>query len=83
MGRFKMGGALLATRTGAPVIPIAHNAGELWPRNAFIKKPGLVTVSIGPPIPSVGLTPDELNEKVFAWIEAEMHRLNPERYPKP
>ena len=78
-----MGGALLATRTGAPVIPIAHNAGECWPRNAFIKKPGLVTVSIGPPIPSVGLTPEALNEKVFAWIEAEMHRLNPERYPKP
>ena len=82
MGRFKMGGAILATRTGAPVIPIAHNAGELWPRNAFIKKPGLVTVSIGPAIPSIGLTPDELNAKVYAWIEAEMHRLSPERYPK-
>ena len=33
-GRFKMGGALLASRTGAKVIPVAHNAGECWRRNA-------------------------------------------------
>jgi 1-acyl-sn-glycerol-3-phosphate acyltransferase len=79
-GRFKMGGALLATRTGAPIIPIAHNAGECWPRNAFIKRPGCITVSIGPVIESTGLTPEQLNEKVQAWIESEMQRLNPERY---
>jgi 1-acyl-sn-glycerol-3-phosphate acyltransferase len=76
-----MGGALLATRTGAPIIPIAHNAGECWPRNAFIKRPGCITVSIGPVIESTGLTPEQLNEKVQAWIEGEMQRLNPERYP--
>lgn len=81
-GRFKMGGALLATRTGAPVVPIAHNAGECWARNAFIKRPGLITVSIGKPIPSVGLTPEELNVRVQDWIETEMQRLNPERFSK-
>jgi 1-acyl-sn-glycerol-3-phosphate acyltransferase len=78
--RFKMGGALLASRTGAVVIPIAHNAGECWRRNAFIKRPGLITVSVGPAISSEGLTPDELNAKVQAWIEEEMRQLNPERY---
>lgn len=75
-----MGGALLAVRTGAGVIPIAHNAGECWPRNAFIKKPGLITVSIGPFIESAGLDADTLNKKVQQWIEDEMRRLNPERY---
>lgn len=80
MGRFKMGGALLACRTGAPVIPIALNAGECWPRKAFIKQPGMITVSIGPAIPSKGMTPEQLNEKVYSWIEQEMHRLNPERF---
>ncbi len=80
-GRYKLGGALLATRTGAPVIPIALNAGECWPRNAFIKRPGLVTVSIGPLIPSEGLSPEALNARVQDWIEGEMRRLNPERYP--
>lgn len=79
-GRYKMGGALLAVRTGAAVIPVAHNAGECWRRNAFVKQPGLVTVSIGPLIPSTGLTAEELNQKVQHWIETEMRRMNPERY---
>ncbi|AZY48248.1 lysophospholipid acyltransferase family protein [Bordetella avium] len=80
MGRFKMGGALLASRNGAAVVPVALNAGECWRRNAFVKRPGLVTVSFGPPIPSEGLSPDELNARVHAWIDAEMRQLNPERY---
>jgi len=80
MGKFKLGGAILACRTGVPVIPVAHNAGECWARNAFFKKPGLITVSIGPPIPSTGLTPVELNAKVYEWIESEMRKLNPEHY---
>jgi 1-acyl-sn-glycerol-3-phosphate acyltransferase len=79
-GRFKMGGALLATRTGAGVVPIAVNSGECWRRNAFVKRPGLITVSIGPVLSSEGLTADELNRRVQDWIETEMKRLNPERY---
>ncbi len=82
VGRYRVGGALLATRTGAPVIPIAVNAGECWPRNAFIKRPGLVTVSVGPLIASEGLTPEQLNTRVQDWIETEMRVLNPERYRK-
>jgi len=78
--RFKMGGALLAARTGAPVIPVAHNAGECWPRNAFVKQAGLITVSFGPPIAVEGLSADEINHRVRDWIDAEMRRLNPERY---
>ncbi|PLC55400.1 1-acyl-sn-glycerol-3-phosphate acyltransferase [Pollutimonas nitritireducens] len=79
-GRYKLGGALLATRTNTPVIPVAHNAGECWPRNAFIKKPGLITVSIGPLIETAGLDADAVNRKVQEWIESEMRILNPERY---
>lgn len=80
MGRFKAGGAMLAVRTGAPAIPIALNSGECWRRNAFVKRPGLITVSIGPAIESKGLTGDELNAKVHDWIDREMRVLNPERY---
>lgn len=78
--RYKQGGASLAVRCQAPVIPIAHNAGECWPRNSFIKRPGLITVSIGPLIATKGRTAAEVNKEVEAWIEAEMRRLNPERY---
>jgi 1-acyl-sn-glycerol-3-phosphate acyltransferase len=80
MGRFKAGGAMLAVRTETPVIPIAVNSGECWRRNAFVKRPGLITLSIGPAIESKGLTGDELNAKAYAWIDGEMRALNPERY---
>lgn len=78
--RYRQGGAALATRCQVPVIPIAHNAGECWPRNAFIKKPGLITVSIGPVITTENRTAVEVNKAVEDWIETEMQRLNPERY---
>lgn len=80
IGRYKQGGTLLACRTNTPVVPVAHNAGECWPRNAFIKTPGLVTVSFGPIIRPEGKTPASLNNEVRDWIETEMRRLNPERY---
>lgn len=79
-GRYQPGGARLAVHAGVPVVPIAHNAGEVWRRNAFIKRPGLVTVSIGPPIDPTGLNPTQLNAAVRDWIEQEMRRLSPERY---
>ncbi|WP_321788307.1 lysophospholipid acyltransferase family protein [Burkholderia pyrrocinia] len=79
-GKYKTGGARFAIETGTPVVPIAHNAGRVWPRNSFTKFPGVVTVSIGKPIPSDGLTPDALNSQVEAWIEAEMRRIDPDSY---
>jgi 1-acyl-sn-glycerol-3-phosphate acyltransferase len=79
-GIYKTGGTRLAIATGAPVIPIAVTSAKCWPRKAFIKTPGVVDVSIGKPIPSVGRDADELMREVEAWIEAEMHRLDPEAY---
>jgi 1-acyl-sn-glycerol-3-phosphate acyltransferase len=79
-GNYKSGGTRLAIETGAPVIPIAVTSAKCWPRKAFIKTPGVVEVSIGKPIPSEGRQPDELMREVEAWIEAEMHRLDPEAY---
>ena len=78
--RYKTGGARLAVRTGVPIIPIALNSGECWPRRAFIKTPGTITVSIGPPLESRGKTAEELARNVEDWIESEMHRLAPHRY---
>lgn len=81
-GVYKTGGTRLAIRTGAPVIPIAVTSAKCWPRKAFIKKPGTVEFSIGKPIPSQGREADELMLEVENWIEAEMHRLDPEAYAK-
>jgi 1-acyl-sn-glycerol-3-phosphate acyltransferase len=76
-GRYGIGGSWLAAETGAPIVPVAHNAGEVWPKNAFIKRPGTITVSIGPAIDSAGRSAAELTRAVEAWIETEMTRLPP------
>lgn len=75
VGRYGIGGAWLATHTMTPVLPVAHNAGEVWPKNSFLKRPGTVTVSIGPVISSEGKKADALNEEVKNWIETEMKQL--------
>jgi 1-acyl-sn-glycerol-3-phosphate acyltransferase len=74
-GRYHAGGAWLAIKAGVPVLPVAHNAGECWRRNAFLKFPGSITVSIGAPIPPRGLKAEELIAQVESWIEREMQRL--------
>ena len=79
-GTYQTAGTRLAVETGAPVVPIAVSSGKCWPRQGFIKYPGVVDVSIGPAIASVGREPKELMREVQAWIEAEMRRIDPEAY---
>jgi 1-acyl-sn-glycerol-3-phosphate acyltransferase len=79
-GTYKGGGTRLAVTTGRPVVPIAVTSARCWPRKRFTLRPGVVDVSIGRPIPSVGREPDELMREVEGWIEAEMHRLDPQAY---
>ncbi|MDR3299755.1 MAG: 1-acyl-sn-glycerol-3-phosphate acyltransferase [Candidatus Accumulibacter sp.] len=80
--RFKGGGALLAVSAGVPAIPVAHNAGEFWAKNAFVKKPGLITVSIGPAIDPRGKSAEEVNALAEQWIATEMRKISPHRYPE-
>ena len=72
---YARGGALLATKTNTPVLPIALNSGNFWPRDTFLKRAGTITVSIGKPIDPSGFKPEELNQHVQNWIENEMKRL--------
>lgn len=81
--RYKTGGARLAVRTGTPVVPIAVNSGEVWPRRAFLKVPGEITISIGKPITPDGKTVDQVASLVESWIETQMRRLAPHRYHRP
>ncbi|WP_026433126.1 lysophospholipid acyltransferase family protein [Paracidovorax oryzae] len=79
-GDYKSGGTRLAIEAGVPVVPVAVTSAKVWPRKAFVKRPGTVDVSIGHPIPSTGRKPDELMAEVEAWIEGEMRRLDPDAY---
>jgi 1-acyl-sn-glycerol-3-phosphate acyltransferase len=72
---YQLGGAWLAAAAGAPIVPVAHNAGLVWPRNAFLKHPGTVTVRIGPPIDTVNRDPKALNALAETWIEEQQKAL--------
>lgn len=75
-GRYKQGGAILAEKSGYPIVPVAHNAGAFWPKAAFIKRPGTIDVVIGPVIPSAGRRSAEILAEAEAWIESTVAGLN-------
>jgi 1-acyl-sn-glycerol-3-phosphate acyltransferase len=72
---YQPGGAWLAAASGAPVVPVAHNAGLFWPRNAFLKRAGTVTIRIGPSIDSRELDPLTINAMAKEWIEEQQKAL--------
>ncbi len=74
-GNYQIGGAWLAVKAGVPVVPVAHDAGLYWPRNAFIKHPGEIHVRIGPAIDTTGRKPAEVLALTEAWIETAMQEL--------
>jgi 1-acyl-sn-glycerol-3-phosphate acyltransferase len=73
--KFNAGGALLAEKSGFPVIPIAHNAGEFWPRYSFLKYPGTITVKIGAAIESKDRKATDINAEAEAWIAQAMREI--------
>jgi 1-acyl-sn-glycerol-3-phosphate acyltransferase len=73
--RYSRSGAALAESTGFPVVPIAHNAGQFWPRGFFIKKPGTIQVVIGPIIHSKGKSATDINAAAEHWIKKKVSEL--------
>ena len=73
--KYGQGGALLAAKSGHPVIPVAHNAGVFWRRRDLKKYPGRIQVVIGSPMETNGLTASQINKQVEAWIETTVDRL--------
>ncbi len=76
VGHYKLGGARLATATGYPVVPVAHNAGRFWPRRKFIKRPGTIRVVIGPLIETNGRSAEEVLALAKNWIEETVLKLD-------
>jgi 1-acyl-sn-glycerol-3-phosphate acyltransferase len=81
--KYGISGALLATQTGALVVPIAHNSGYFWRRRSIMKKAGTIRVVIGPPIDPKGMDPRELNAQAQRWIEATIAEIVAQSGGKP
>ena len=73
--RFRLGGAVLASETQVPVVPVAHNSGYFWPRRQFLKYPGTITVSFGPPVTTTGKSPEVIMAEVRNWIETRLEAI--------
>ncbi|MGH8495482.1 MAG: lysophospholipid acyltransferase family protein [Gammaproteobacteria bacterium] len=74
--RYGISGALLAGKAGRPIVPVAHNAGDFWPRRGLMKRPGTVRVCIGPPIETAGREVPDINAEVQGWIEGRMAQIS-------
>ena len=73
--KYGMGGAMLAERSGAPVTPVAHNAGVFWRRRGVKKYPGTIQVRVGEPIPTQGRKAADIMQDVENWVEGEMEKI--------
>ena len=73
--KYALGGAMLAEKSGHPIVPVCHNAGEFWPRDSFLKRPGTITLVIGKPIDPHGKRASELNDEAERWIRDTYSRI--------
>jgi len=76
---YGIGGAILAERSGRPVIPVAHNAGVFWSRRSLLKYPGVIDLVVGAPIATQGRRAADINRDAEAWIESSVAQLPGER----
>ena len=74
--RYGVRGAALARDVGCPIVPVAHNAGDLWPKHQLAKQPGKIVFCIGPPIDPDGRTAKEFNLMAQDWIENKMSEIS-------
>ncbi len=79
--RYGLSGVLLARESGRLLVPVAHNAGDYWPRRGWVKWPGTVTFRIGPPVDPSGREPRQVNEEIQAWVEAQVAELRASKAP--
>ena len=79
---YRKGGVRLAISTQTDILPVAQNSAAIWPRNTLLKRPGVITLSIGPVISVSGKTEDQLQLEVEAWIEGEMRVIDAPAYTK-
>lgn len=72
----KAGGFVLAKQANVSILPVAHDAGRLWPRNGFLKNPGTIHVHIGQAMTTDAHSAEELRDQYSQWLNdkrAEMH----------
>ena len=79
VGQYAPGGAMIATAAGCPVVPVAHNAGDHWPRRSASKQPGAIRIVIGRPLDSTGVGARKITQEAKSWIEEEVRKIRSDK----
>lgn len=83
-GDYHSGVAMLYGALDVPLVPVALNSGLFWRRNAFLRRPGVITLEFLPAIPP-GLDRKTLMATIEERIETATRRLEQEaatRFPR-
>ena len=81
-GTYQASGIMLAHKAHAGILPMAHNAGQHWPKQGFIKRPGTVRFRFLPFIPAETVHEakrNDLLERLQTDIEAATRELESTR----
>ncbi|MDE1181581.1 lysophospholipid acyltransferase family protein [Paraburkholderia sp.] len=73
--RLTSGGIRLACATGAPAVPVVHNAGKVWPAKGWPDRRGHIRVVIGPAFSSQQMSQTELSHAVHDWMKDALNTL--------
>jgi len=74
-GNYARSGAALAVAAKVPVLPVAHNAGRLWPSKELLKKPGTITIVYGKPIASDSGDSKAITQQAKDWITETQKKI--------
>ena len=82
LGHFKKGAFMMAVQTGIPILPVTSNgAFKVLPKKTVWFRPGHITVTIGDPIVTAGLTEKDVPE-LMERARAEVNKnLDPDYDP--
>lgn len=80
-GRYHAGVALMYKELDIPILPVAHNAGAVFPPHVFVKEPGTITVRFLPLI-LPGLEASEVLAELEERIETACLDLVPAEFPQ-
>ncbi|GKT11914.1 MAG: 1-acyl-sn-glycerol-3-phosphate acyltransferase [Thiomicrorhabdus sp.] len=72
LGKVNIGGSMLASKANAPVYLVAHNAGSCWPKNSFIKRPGVIDIYISPALDVSEMSVAEINAEAEQWFKSHL-----------
>ena len=72
---FKKGVGRIYKALNLPCVPVAHNAGKVWPKNSFMKYPGNSHISFFDPIMS-GKDNEEFVRDIESKIYSEIQNYN-------